>query len=267
MDPEPDWAPRSWRERPSGNWAWRWCSPSMLCLSLLLLPLPFLEVQCAAPMGPSMAILNQSGLQVMTGGYSISSRLDEFNRQMQAGLGMPAGAAQAPLARKDELNVKPAYLMVGVPILFLVAVAVGLAVGRTAIRVPIVGSLIAVSLALVFVQMATGFPLDREVRDSIQREAQRGRQQLNPFDGPGKVGMPPGGGFPKDNPLQQPLPVNDPFRGVDALASLMIQTYYTPWFWMWLVLIFLALGPLVAETIWAANRQSRWRPDYDRGYY
>src|SRR5436309_495852 len=97
---DPDLEP-SLRRRPpgpSGNWAWRWCSPSVLLLSLLMLPLPFLEVQCSAPgQVMNMALVNQSGLQIMTGRYSIDSSIDQLNKQM-AGFGVPVNAGQVPWA-------------------------------------------------------------------------------------------------------------------------------------------------------------------------
>jgi hypothetical protein len=41
----------------------------------------------------------------------------------------------------------------------------------------------------------------------------------------------------------------------------MIQTRYTPWFWIWLVLLVGAIGPLVGELVWMlSRRQRRWQP-------
>jgi hypothetical protein len=258
---------------PSGNWAWRWCSPSVLLLSLFMLPLPFLEVQCSPPLpaqGMRVALVNQSGLQMMTGRYSIDSSIDQFNKQM-AGFGVPVNPGQVPWAPggPQQLNVKPAPLMIVIPFLLLAGIAVGLALRPTALRVPLVAGTVVAALALLFVQMAVGFPLEREVRESMEREMRKAEQQLKAFGG-GPAGGNPFGGPGGGNPFGPGMGVN-PFGGAGvgmrALTE-MVQTRYTPWFWIWLVLLVGSLGPLVGEMIWSLTRRPRrrWRPAYAEDY-
>ncbi len=248
-DPGYRWSPRPRPVNPSGSWAWRWCSPSMLVLALLMLPLPFLEVACSNPVGGSITLLHQSGIQVMTGTYSENSELEELGRKMAAPVGVPPPPVPNPFGgggpRKEQLDVKPAVLMIVVPILLLAAAAIGLGLGRVAIRLPLVGSLIAVSVVLVIVQMAIGFPLDTAVRDKIRTEQARAQQfrQQNPFGGPGGA----------------PFPGGDPFRQLDAMTAQMIRTHYSPIFWVWLILMVGALGPVIGEGIWYANRRAEYR--------
>jgi hypothetical protein len=81
-------------------------------------------------------------------------------------------------------------------------------------------------------------------------------QQDNPFGQPGGP-----------NPFGPPGIGGGPFGGnMDAMMAEMIKTRYTPWFWVWLVLIAGALGPLVGEAIAAGNRRPRWRPSTLRDY-
>jgi hypothetical protein len=261
--------PRRRPERPSGNWAWRWCSPSMLLLSLLLLPLPFLGVQCEGP-GMTMNLINQSGLQVMVGGHSIDSSIERFQKQMQ-GMGVPVNAGQGPFgggAASPDLKVKAAWCVAIIPFLLLAGIAVGLAVRPTGLRVPLVASAVFGALVLLFIQMAVGFPLDKEVRDAIDREMKRGQQQFNALGGaPGgnPFGAPGAGGAPF--PPMRPNPFAGPGAQANAMAREMVRTRYTAWFWIWLVLIVGSLGPLVGETIWALTRRSRrWRPAYSEDY-
>jgi hypothetical protein len=271
---DPDREP-SLRRRPpgrSGNWAWRWCSPSVLVLGLLMLPLPFLEVQCSAPgQVMNMALVNQSGVQMMTGRYSIDSSIDRFNKQM-AGFGVPVNAGQVPWAPggPQQLNVKAAPLMIAVPFLLLAGIAVGLALRPTALRVPLVAGAIVAALVLVFVQMAVGFPLEREVRDSIDREMRRVEDQMKALGGGPPGGNPfggPGGGNPF-GPKMGINPFGGPGGGLNQLAGAMVQTHYTPWFWLWLVLLVGSLGPLVGEMIWSLTHRPRrrWRPAYADDY-
>jgi hypothetical protein len=230
----------------------------MLALALLLLPLPFVEVACSSPppFGGTVTLLDQSGIQVMTGTYSERSDLEDQFRRMAPPGAIPPPAPK-PLAGgkvgKADLTVKPSVLMIVVPVLVLSAAIVGLALGRVAIRLPLVASLVAVAVMLVVVQMAVGFPIDTAVREKIRAEqakAQKLRQQ-NPFPGPG--------GFP--------MPGGDPFAQMgEAMAAQMLGTRYTVWFWLWLVLMAGALGPVIGEGIWYASRRAEYRrtlaPDY-----
>ncbi len=264
-DPDLEPRPRRRPARPSGNWAWRWCSPSALLLALLMLPLPFLEVQCSAP-GVNMALLNQTGLDTMTGRYSVDASITRFNNQLRA-FGAPVNPAQVPWAPggPQELKVKSAPLMIAVPFLLLAGMAVGLALRPTALRVPLVAAAIVAALVLVVVQMAVGFPLDMEIRDSLQR-AEKELKAL-------------GGGFPGGNPFPGPAggnpfgpkmgvnPFGGPGLGFNPLTE-AIQTRYTPVFWLWLVVLVGSLGPLIAEMVWATTRRQRrrWRPAYADDY-
>ena len=247
-------------ERRPHNWAWRWCSPSILLLSLFMLPLPFLSVHCEGP-GTSVTLVNQSGLQVMAGGYSKDSSIDRFQKRVMAGL--PA-AVNAPggfggALAGPELKVKPAWCVTIIPFLLLAGIATGLAIRPTGLRVPVVGGVVLGALVLLFIQMAVGFPLDREVKDSVDRGLKQQQQMMRQFGG---------GGF--GNPVGMPGGMN-PLGGVgaqaNAMAAEMIQTRFTPWFWIWLVLILGALGPLVGELIWAlTRRERRWQPAYGEQY-
>jgi hypothetical protein len=240
----------------------------VLLLGLLMLPLPFLEVQCSAP-GVRMALVDQSGLQIMTGRYSLDSSITRFNNQMQA-FGVPVNAGQVPWAPggPQELKVKSSPLMIAVPFLLIAGIAVGLALRPTALRVPLVAGAIVAALVLVFVQMGVGFPLEREVKESMEREMRRAENQLKAFGPPGgnPFGGPVGG-----NPFGPKMGINPfggPGAGLNQLAGMMIETHYTPWFWLWLVLLVGSLGPLIGEMIWAltSRPRRRWRPAYADDY-
>jgi hypothetical protein len=252
------------RKGPEGNWQWRWCSPSMLAFGLLLLPLPFLDVQCSGP-GVSVSILNQSGVQIMTGRYSIDPSLDNFNRRVQAQVGLPVNPAQAPFGAggKDDLQVKSAPLMIVIPFLMLGGIALGLAVRPTVLRVALVGGLVVAAVVLLFVQMAMGFPLQKAVNEAMEREMRRADDQRKALIAQG--GAPFGG--PGANPFGGPG--MNPFGGPGLGANPLVETVYTPWFWLWLVALVGSLGPLVGEMIWAATartRKRRWRPAYADDY-
>src|SRR5262249_24313724 len=155
--PDPDLdgpLPRRRSDRPSGNWVWRWCSPSMLLLSLLMLPLSFLGVQCEGP-GVTMHLINQSGLQVMVGGHSLDASIERLQKQMQ-GMGVPVNPAQNPFGggpASPDLKVKPAWCVAIIPFLLLAGIAVGLAVRPTGLRVPLVAGAVFGALVLLFIQM------------------------------------------------------------------------------------------------------------------
>jgi hypothetical protein len=234
-------------ERPPNNWGWRWCSPSMLVLSLLLLPLPFLSVQCVGP-GITSNLMHQSGLQVMVGGYSKESSVELWENLMKRAMPIPMNAAGAlgPFGQAD-MKVKPAWCVTIIPFLLLAAVALGLVLRPTVLRVPAVGGVVLCALVLLFIQMAVGFPLDREVRDSMDRSLRQQQQMFNQKGG-GPPGM--GGGL---NPFGM--------GGMPKEMTEIIQTRYTGWFWIWFVLIIGALGPLAGELVWMlARRERRWQP-------
>src|SRR5262249_25424337 len=153
-------APRRRPQKPPNTWNWRWCSPSMLLFSMLMLPLPFVEVSCNVPGGlMSSSIMHQSGIQVMTGDYSMHYSWDELNRQM--------GGPQVGVnpARLPDFKVKPAILMIIIPFLLMAGIALGLALRPTALRVPLVAGTVLCALVLLFIQMAVGFPIEREIQD------------------------------------------------------------------------------------------------------
>src|SRR5262249_19125158 len=156
------------------------------------------------------------------------------------GMGVPVNPAQNPFGggpASPDLKVKPAWCVAIIPFLLLAGIAVGLAVRPTGLRVPLVAGAVFGALVLLFIQMAVGFPLEKEVHDSIDRDMQRAQQQFkmagggpggNPFGAPGVGGapLPPGAAFP---------PMGNPFAGPGAQANAvkdMVRTRYTPWFWL-----------------------------------
>jgi hypothetical protein len=250
--PEEDFeAPRRRPQKAPNNWNWRWCSPSMMLFSMIMLPLPFVEVSCNVPGGLlSSSIMHQSGIQVMTGDYSMHYTWDQLNQQF-AGPQFGVNPARMP-----DFKVKPAILMIIIPFLLLTGIALGLALRPTALRVPLVAGTVLCALVLLFIQMAVGFPIEREIQAKI-REAQEQQNRA-----PGQVGVGPGNPWPAAN--------NQFARVGNHLAAAMIRTSYTPWFWLFVVVLVGSLGPLVGELVWAANRNSRprqrWRPAYRDDY-
>jgi hypothetical protein len=198
-----------------------------------MLPLPFLEVSCVAPGGfPSMTVVHQSGLQIMSGSYSVTSAQftrEQIRRNFQN---------QAPKNNPDE-RLEAAPLMIVIPFLLLGGIAVGLAVGPTTLRVILVACLVVSALVLLFIQMAVGFPLEREI-DQANRQAgvlQENQRRARQAGG------------------DKFAPVVNAFEGVENMLGGTLQTHYTPWFWLWLLFLIGSFGPLVGEFIWALAQQ------------
>jgi hypothetical protein len=202
-------------------WVWRYCTPSMLLLSMCLLPFPFLEVSCTTQAG-ELTIMSQSGIQAMYGGYSTSAlanasaarggRPDMFN------------GARPPIPAQEEISVWPSLVMVVVPFFFLLAVAIALTLRLCWQRSVLLGGTLTFAIMLIFGQMIWGFPLENSLRDSINKNvSQQQNMQLNNQFGPG--------------------------MDMAALAATLIHCRFTVWFYLWLLLILASMVPIVIETV------------------
>jgi hypothetical protein len=212
----------------------------------LLLPLPFLEVQCAAPLGPGgeRTLLTQSGIQTFYGGYSINPVLDRTGKAMrqQAEFGLPVSDLERVRAEEERnrLRVGPALSMIVVTLALIAAGVTALVLPLGYIRIGVSGGCILLGVLTLIIQTAIGWPLENAISDSLAKGATTHRQA--------DFGDPWG---------RQPQFQRRQDADAALAAAMLIQTRYTVWFWFWLLLILGAVVPFIVEGILRAVDQAR----------
>jgi hypothetical protein len=206
----------------------RLASPSMLAFSMCLLLFPFLEIQCASPSG-QVTVVSQSGVQTLYGGYSIAPELEKDMRMGSNQRGNQGGNQQSPAATPQRESVGAAPLMVVILLILGVAIVAGLALPWSIVRLPVVAACIALALLTLAVQMLIGFPLEKSIQDSVARSSAPAQ------------------------PNNQPVLARQ--DEMARMTASMFRCRYTPWFWIWAVIIGGALLPVLFE---AALRIAAW---------
>jgi WD40 repeat protein len=135
----------------------RCCSPSLLALTFLLLPLPFLAVSCESPAGPQTWV-TQSGLQILTGGHSVSRNLAALQQQA------PGLALQRT---PDEIGMAGDFAVV--LLLLLASGACGFALPAGELRAWLAGGFLLAALVALYGQMAAGFPVEQKIAEAIAK--------------------------------------------------------------------------------------------------
>ncbi len=211
------------------SWVWRISSPSTLALVLLLLFLPFVEVQCTAPGGTygGRTLITQSGYQAAYGGYSVDPLIESAGRQAQHQMEWQIHPDDIPRLRaqqeQNKMQVSPAPLMILFPLLVGSAIVAGFCLPLGNARLTIMGSCVIAALMAFVAQVATGFPLEKAVADSVTRTSSN-----------------PGVNF-----------------GATTVAALLFKTSCTPWAWICLTLLICSGAILVAETIFTVGFRQR----------
>lgn len=193
----------------------RYVSPSLLVLALLLFPLPWSEFQCNG-----QTLISQSGVQSIYGGYSLGA----FGERFQKSRG-PLPPAQQEARRKqiekfEEENAAP--WMALFPMLLLGGVAVSFVTHKAR---PILRAMVAgVALLLLLIQAGVGF-LPQKVAEKAEVEMQkRGHERPSYL-------------------------TDEAQAGIEAAVHSLFKSTYTPWFWLAMSCVILAIGGSVAEWI------------------
>jgi hypothetical protein len=132
-------------------------SPSFLVLSLLMFPLPWIELRCNAPVAGKKVMLSQSGLQAAYAGVTLDPSLDAYVTQTRKKQEEAARLSPEFHARPSELL--PAPLMMLFPFLIVAGVITSLAM-KTRARDEVIVECAGMGLLLIALQVGIGFPLE-----------------------------------------------------------------------------------------------------------
>jgi hypothetical protein len=133
-------------------------SPALLVLSLLCLPLPWVEVRCVSS---NTTVLRQSGLQATYGGYSVPGAEGPTAEKPEQG-------DESKDAGKAE-RLPPAPLVGAYALLALLGAVAGWAVGDHGWRLALVAALAFAATAALVGQVARGFPIEQGASDNQGR--------------------------------------------------------------------------------------------------
>jgi hypothetical protein len=145
-----------------GSWA-------LLLLALLLFPLPWVQVQCNGPIGNSRkkVLVEQSGLQMVYGGYSENPLLrdPQFEGQRRS--------VERALSVNERML--PGSMWIMLCVLFLVnGILAGILVRSDALRSALlIGCGVSTGLVLL-VQARMGFPLERALPETVVKRIRLG---------------------------------------------------------------------------------------------
>jgi hypothetical protein len=163
------------RERLRG-WR-RYGSPACLLLTLLLFPLPWVEIQCAGQSRrlPAAAAAAKRQLPEWAERVLLGEETQTLFTEsgLQAALGTyshdPKSADREGL---ETLNacMKPSLLMGVLPVFLVAGVGIGLGLPSGRWRAALLAVCAVAALALVLSQMAVGFPVDLGVAEMIARD-------------------------------------------------------------------------------------------------
>jgi len=189
----------------------RFLSPSLMLLSLIALPLPFLEVSCAGH-----KFITQNGIQTITGEHTVATDME----QQMGGKAGAGGANQGgpPMMQKGK-KVDSAFLVIVWAGLLVVGALLGFLLPAGPSRGPLLGLLAAAAAACLLAQgFVLKFPLAKEA-DKANAELKAAPQGMQGFPGGGaNVGMP----------------------------NLSLETKFGPGFWLGVALPLVALAAAFA---------------------
>lgn len=127
-------------------------------IALFLFFLPWIDFQCSGK-----SVITQSGVQTIYGGGSLSSEM----KAMTDKKGDSSDFSGKSKDGKDEIGSAP--LIVVSLLATLIAVVVAVIIFRNPDRYPAysVGALTGIALLFIFIQMAIGFPIKKDVYGSM----------------------------------------------------------------------------------------------------
>jgi hypothetical protein len=141
----------------------------MLLLALLLFPLPWVQVQCTESIGNSRTktLVEQSGLQMVYGGYSEKPLLRDaqFERQRRS--------VQERLSLKDSA-LPGSWWIILYAFLLVSGILAGILIRHNSLRSALlIGCSVSAGLVLL-VQARIGFPLERALPDTFVKRVSLG---------------------------------------------------------------------------------------------
>ena len=131
-------------------------------IALALFCLPWIDFQCSGK-----SVITQSGLQTIYGGGSISPEMEAMAKKSGGDSTSLSGQSKDG---KDEIGAAP---IIAISLLAtLLAVVLAILAYRNPNRYPAysVGLLSGVALLFIFIQMAIGFPMKKEIYESMGGE-------------------------------------------------------------------------------------------------
>jgi hypothetical protein len=153
----------------------RFVTPSALLFGLVMLVLPWLEVRCdAGPPVGSLTIIQQNGIQTMTGQYSLGSRFSELEKKAGGGNAGPGAG------KRDKVD--PAPFVIGWAALAGLGFVLGLVVPLGSSRTLLLGACSLAAVACLIVQgFVVKFPAARDVeKDKAEKKDLGPALQLGP---------------------------------------------------------------------------------------
>jgi hypothetical protein len=235
----------------------RWVSPGSLIFALLLSCLPWVDVKCQ-----NQTMLTQSGIQAAFGGYSEG----EMIREMEE-MGQQMGGQQS----KEEEDVSAAPLMILWLLVVLAGIGLGVATATKGFPLGIPGAAACGGAAalLLLIQVIAGFPVESDVKASMEEGPSMGGPEAPVMPGFGAGGAPgfgeggvpgfaaagmlaqvPGGGefeAPKFDPSEFGPPPGFEAAAGQAMEG-MIDVDYT--FWLWLAWLATLVPPALYGVEW-----------------
>jgi DNA-directed RNA polymerase subunit RPC12/RpoP len=192
---------------------WRPVSPSFLILSLLLFPLPWIEVRCSSGEMYGKVLASQSGLQSIYGGETLHPAL-EAERVKREKAHLPDTSRRTTHSGDFGFFDSFAPTMLLYPLLLVGAAFIGFFLRPSLQRSALICAFAGVAFLLLLLQAAIGFPLERRVNKAMVAAA----AEREPFD-----------------------------DGAGTMAALAFDVRYTGWFWVGLLSNVAALLALALE--------------------
>jgi hypothetical protein len=197
---------------------WRFPAPATLLLTLVLFPLPWVEIACQAPPdkgGGKTVLFTQSGLQTVYGGFSNGPALDALGA-----MGDTKKNDDKKL-KKEDVKMAPIMGLYAAGLLGGLTLGLLLPLGRG--RRVVLAACCLISIAALAGQSALGFPLGNAVDEKLKLEAAT-----------------PKGTDPRQIKIDMPLPMRQ----------------YTPWFYLSFAGAVGALAVIGAEAALGKRRRS-----------
>ena len=131
-------------------------------IALFLFFLPWIDFQCSGK-----SVITQSGVQTIYGGGSLSSEMEAMAKKNGGDTSSISGNSKDG---KDDIGAAP--LIIISLLATILAVVVAVLAFRNPDRYPAysVGALTGVALLFIFIQMAIGFPMKKEMYDKMGGE-------------------------------------------------------------------------------------------------
>jgi hypothetical protein len=175
-----------------------------------------------------MALLRQSGLQSIYGGFSPHPMLRSVNLESEKELRKSLSPADflelETKMEQQKLRPEPAPLMVFYPVFLIAGIVLAIGVRPGGLRAKAVAVCSALAVLILVLQTSFGFPLEGAVGQAITQAALEhgGRSDA---------------------------------AAAGVLAAFVFEAHYTAWFW--LALISTLFAPALATVEWLVYRRSQ----------